>query len=140
MSSGIFSDGLFSIYANTGHSKYKIFDLIETIPTVELSKEKIEQVLKEAKIDVRVNINEVKEENFLQYHIVQLLDICPKCKKRSMGFAQYCGANVCASCGYHKGLAMCFCGWNVKDDVDRAQMGMNEDAKYLGDGEWEVNY
>lgn len=140
MSSGVFSDGLFSIYANIPHSKYRILDLVEKIPVVDLSKEKIEQVLKEHKINVTVTINEIKEENFFQYHIAQLPDICPKCKKQSMSFAQHCGVDVCSSCGNHRGLGMCFCGWNVNDDVDRVESGMNENAKYLGKGEWEVDY
>ena len=49
---------------------------------------------------------------------------------------------VC-ECGQHfhenQLLAKCFCGWGVKDNVDRAEMGMNEDSTF--DGEfWEVNY
>lgn len=28
-------------------------------------------------------------------------------------FNQYCGIEVCEECGYHKGLARCFCGWSI---------------------------
>lgn len=67
---------------------------------------------------------------------------CPKCKEMA-GWNKHCGCYVC-QCGQHFSksqiLARCFCGWNVRDDVDRAEVGMNEDAKYLGDGEWEVEY
>ncbi len=138
MSSGVFSDGLFSIYANSGHSKHKILDLVELIAVVDLSKEKIVEVLKEAKIDVTVTINEIKEENFFQYHICQKLDKCEVCGKRSVSFSKYCGASVCGDCGKHQGLARCYCGWNLRageklpDDVG--------DAIYHGNGEWEVNY
>lgn len=27
-------------------------------------------------------------------------------------FRTYCGAFVCSSCGDHRGLARCFCGWS----------------------------
>lgn len=27
-------------------------------------------------------------------------------------FNRYCGAKVCDSCGEHKGLDRCFCGWS----------------------------
>jgi hypothetical protein len=26
-------------------------------------------------------------------------------------FSRSCGANVCVDCGWHEGLARCFCGW-----------------------------
>ena len=25
----------------------------------------------------------------------------------------YCGAYVCSECGHHRGLARCYCGWNL---------------------------
>jgi hypothetical protein len=28
-------------------------------------------------------------------------------------FNTYCGAHVCDRCEKHKGLARCFCGWNI---------------------------
>lgn len=114
MSSGVFSDGLFSIYANSGHSKYKILVLVEKIAVVDLSKEKIVEVLKAEKIDVTVTINEIKEENFFQYHIAQLADKCETCGKRSVSWSKYCGANVCGDCNNHQGLARCYCGWNLQ--------------------------
>lgn len=27
-------------------------------------------------------------------------------------FDRYCGAYVCGSCGKHKGLCRCYCGWS----------------------------
>ena len=26
-------------------------------------------------------------------------------------FSSSCGAHICDTCGYHKGLARCYCGW-----------------------------
>jgi hypothetical protein len=26
-------------------------------------------------------------------------------------FSSSCGAYICDTCGYHKGLARCYCGW-----------------------------
>lgn len=28
-------------------------------------------------------------------------------------FSASCGADICVTCGQHKGLARCFCGWAV---------------------------
>ena len=63
---------------------------------------------------------------------------CQKCLKETVSWSKYCGANVCDSCGHHQGLARCFCGWNMQsgqileDDIGN--------SRYLGDGEWEVDY
>jgi hypothetical protein len=66
---------------------------------------------------------------------------CPACGKQA-AYSKYCGAHVC-ECGQHfhktQLLVMCFCGWGVKNDIDRAEMGMNEDRTFDGDF-WEVNY
>ena len=138
MSSGIFSNGLFSIYANNANSKYKILALVEKIAVIDLCKEKIVELLKSEKIDVDVSINEIKEENFFQYHIAEKLAICESCRKRSVLWSKYCGANVCDSCNQHQGLAKCYCGWNLQageklhDDIGT--------SVYQGNGNWEVDY
>jgi hypothetical protein len=39
-------------------------------------------------------------------------------------FSNFCGVKVCSECGDHKGLARCYCGWNLEagerlpDDVE----------------------
>ncbi len=50
-------------------------------------------------------------------------DVCRECGGEYK-FSQYCGVDVCERCGYHKNLARCFCGWNLRpgerleDDID----------------------
>jgi len=50
-----------------------------------------------------------------------------------------CGVEVCYDCGEHKGLARCFCGWNLsagerlQDDVGDATWNGEEQV-------WEVDY
>ena len=34
--------------------------------------------------------------------------------KHEYEWSDYCGAYVCKKCGHHKGLARCFCGWNIE--------------------------
>ncbi len=47
----------------------------------------------------------------------------PQCEHDYI-FDRVCGVPVCGKCGDHKGLAFCFCGWNLapgerlEDDVD----------------------
>ena len=36
--------------------------------------------------------------------------------KGEYDFNTYCGAQVCNTCGDHKGLARCFCGWGIRGD------------------------
>jgi hypothetical protein len=28
-------------------------------------------------------------------------------------FDRYCAAYVCQTCGYHKGMCCCYCGWSL---------------------------
>lgn len=57
------------------------------------------------------------------------LEECPNCNQMTGAWSLYCGCYVCVECQQHfhlnQTLVKCFCGWNVKDDVDRAEMGMN---------------
>ena len=43
--------------------------------------------------------------------------------KHNYQFNDYCGAYVCTECGEHKGLARCFCGWNLKQGEVLEQWG-----------------
>jgi len=59
------------------------------------------------------------------------------CDEHNYRWSKYCGADVCSKCGDHKGLARCFCGWNLsrgerlEDDIGEARF----------DGEtWSVDY
>ena len=65
---------------------------------------------------------------------------CPKCKKMA-GWSKYCGCYVC-ECGQHfsksQTLAKCFCGWNLQSG-ERLPDDIGE-SRYLGNGEWEVEY
>ena len=66
----------------------------------------------------------------------------PECEYSSSGrhnfvWSKYCGAYVCSECEEHKGLAKCYCGWNLfegevlEDDV----------GDYVFNGEyWEGDY
>lgn len=137
MSSGIFSDGLFSIYATNAHNKYKILSIVEKVDITDLSKEKIIQILKIEKIDVEVTINEEPENNWIQYHIAQLPDICEQCKKRAVAWSKYCGANVCGACGKHQGLAKCYCSWNLQTG-EKLPDDIGEGA--FDGATWEVEY
>lgn len=128
------------VFAKSGHWKWKIINAVDIIPEADLSKENIESVLRELKVNAEVLVHTFEDIGHTQYQINQKLDLCLKCKTGVMLFNKACGVEVCSSCNQHKGLAKCYCGWNVRDDVDRVEVGMNEDAKYLGDGEWEVNY
>ena len=129
----------FSVIGNSGQEKHKILSIVDAIPEADLSKEKIIAVLKEANFVVSVLINTVEEIGFLQYHIVQEAGKCESCGKKSVFWSKFCGAKICGQCNHHQGLGMCFCGWNVRDDVDRAEVGMDEDGKFDGET-WEVNY
>lgn len=46
----------------------------------------------------------------------------------------YCGAHVCVTCGEHKGLARCFCGWSLTDPgrgyAELIEMGERIDDDY----------
>lgn len=57
------------------------------------------------------------------------LEECPKCKQETGSYSPHCGCYVCVECQQHfhktQILVKCFCGWGVKDDVDRAEMQMN---------------
>ena len=52
-------------------------------------------------------------------------------------WSAYCGAQVCVGCKDHKGLARCYCGWNLlpgerlEDDVGEATFDGNQ---------WNVEY
>lgn len=37
-------------------------------------------------------------------------------------FEPYCGAYVCTDCGYHKGLARCYCGWSLSGGDGRREL------------------
>jgi hypothetical protein len=49
---------------------------------------------------------------------------CEEGGKHDYELSPGCGVNVCIKCGDHKGLARCYCGWNLapgerlEDDVD----------------------
>lgn len=46
---------------------------------------------------------------------------------------RYCGVLVCESCGDHKGLARCYCGWAADGGDGRQQLqecGENLDEDY----------
>ncbi len=49
---------------------------------------------------------------------------CRACRRGYYRFRRYCGAYVCDECSDHRGLAKCYCGWNLQpgerleDDVD----------------------
>lgn len=132
------NEGVFSIYANSAAKKYQILTLVKTIPTDDLSKDKLLEVLKQAKIETEIEVRTDEDNVLLQYRIVQKIEKCESCGKRSTSWSKSCGALVCGDCGKHKGLARCFCGWNLQageklpDDIGN--------SKYLGEGEWEVNY
>jgi len=51
---------------------------------------------------------------------------------------RYCGVEVCYKCGYHKGLARCYCGWNLAAG-ERLEDDLGE-ATYSEEGGWEVDY
>lgn len=130
-------DGLFSIWGNSADSKYKILRLIQAIPIEHLNKETMVKVLKQAKIDAEIEVRTDENKLLIQYRIMELAEKCESCGKRSTYWSKPCGALVC-SCGHHKGLARCFCGWNMQagerlpDDIGNAKL----DA----DGFWEVDY
>lgn len=127
------------VFAKSGHWKYKIINAVDCISESDLSKEKIESVLKELKVDAEVRVHVFDDINHTQYQINQEYDKCLKCKTGFMIFSKFCGVEVCSNCNNHKSLGKCFCGWNVRDDVDKIESGMTEDGKF--DGEiWEVNY
>ncbi len=46
-------------------------------------------------------------------YVKLLYESCPKCGG-DMARSNYCGVMVCENenCGYHKGLARCYCGWS----------------------------
>jgi hypothetical protein len=54
-------------------------------------------------------------------------------QEHDMQWAWHCGALVCIDCGYHDGLARCFCGW-AEDGGDGYQqlrdMGEPVDEDY----------
>lgn len=35
---------------------------------------------------------------------------------------RYCGAYICNDCGYHKGLARCYCGWAASGGDGRSEL------------------
>ncbi len=39
-----------------------------------------------------------------------------------MEWRDYCGANVCNECGFHEGLARCFCGWAASGGNGREEL------------------
>ena len=130
-------DGVFSIYGNSAHSKYKILRIIQAIPIEQLNKETMLKVLKQAKIEAEIEVRTDENKLLIQYRIMELTEKCEKCGKRSTSWSKSCGALVCGDCGRHKGLARCFCGWNLQtgeklpDDIGIP----------VFDGEtWEVDY
>ena len=49
----------------------------------------------------------------------------------TMGWDRGCGALVCDSCGSHKGLARCYCGWSRSGANGREELEeMGEDCDY----------
>jgi len=44
--------------------------------------------------------------------------VCTECERGKFYWRKYCGAYVCDTCGYHRGLARCFCGWNLYTQDD----------------------
>lgn len=53
-------------------------------------------------------------------------------------WSAYCGARVCALCGDHRGLARCFCGWNLKPG-ERLEDDIGN-ARFSPDNGWTVEY
>jgi hypothetical protein len=51
-------------------------------------------------------------------------DHVEECQVHTYEWQDYCGVKVCRVCGNHKGLAKCYCGWNLEpgerleDDVE----------------------
>jgi hypothetical protein len=44
------------------------------------------------------------------------------CEIHDLIFDDHCGCNVCVHCGYHEGLARCFCGWAIDGGNGRTQL------------------
>ncbi len=127
------------VFAKSGHWKHKITNAVDSIPESDLSKEKIESVLAELQVEAEVIVHDLSEIEHTQYQINQQYDKCPKCKKGFMVFSKFCGVEVCSICNNHKSLSKCYCGWNVRDDVDKIESGMTEHGKFDGDT-WEGDY
>jgi hypothetical protein len=71
---------------------------------------------------------------------------CGKCND-VIWFNAHCGAWVCESCGQHKGLARCYCGWAADGGDGREQLvdaGENlrdsEDSVYYREGQAEDEF
>lgn len=48
---------------------------------------------------------------------------CPECgAKDGMWLSRGCGVWVCDTCGHHKGLARCFCGWSADGGDGRQEL------------------
>ena len=47
--------------------------------------------------------------------------VCERCGKVAF-LNRSCGAVVCETCGYHNGLARCFCGWSASGGNGRAEL------------------
>lgn len=47
---------------------------------------------------------------------------CQECDEGQYVFTSYCGADVCDTCGSHKGLARCYCGWASDGGNGREQL------------------
>jgi len=50
-----------------------------------------------------------------------------------------CGAEVCSKCNEHRGLAKCFCGWNLQDG-ERLEDDIGESTWNDETESWDVNY
>jgi hypothetical protein len=45
------------------------------------------------------------------------------CTTHNFGpISRTCGAAICDSCGWHKGLARCFCGWSASGGNGRSEL------------------
>lgn len=128
------------VFAKSGQWKWKILNAIDMIPEADLSKEKIESVLKNLDVKAEVIVDVFDDIAHIHYQINQEYDKCPNCKTGSMVFNRACGVEVCSNCSIHKGLSKCFCGWNVRDVIDAIEVGMFENAKLSDTVEWEVDY
>ena len=48
----------------------------------------------------------------------------PKCDAEPghITFDRYCAAKVCQKCGWHQGLARCYCGWAASGGNGRQEL------------------
>jgi len=49
-------------------------------------------------------------------------ECCPTCGNDVYYHSSYCGVKVCDDCGYHEGLARCYCGWSISGEDGREEL------------------